>query len=50
MVNNDSFSVKKNPNEKQPLPFNLVKVEPIHRKVWVLDQGDHVMILYPEDY
>jgi protein-tyrosine phosphatase len=23
---------------------------PVNRKVWVMDQGDHVILLFPEDY
>jgi hypothetical protein len=23
---------------------------PINRKVWVMDQGNHIMLLFPEDY
>lgn len=37
--------------ERETTQFvDLKETKPIYRKVWVLDQHDHVMILFPEDY
>ncbi|GAE26248.1 hypothetical protein JCM9140_2287 [Halalkalibacter wakoensis JCM 9140] len=54
------FSIEKNKQllrQRQEIPereTNIVlplrEVNPILRTVWVMDQGDHVMILFPEDY
>lgn len=54
------FSIEKNKQllrQKQEIPerekiivLPLREVNPILRTVWVMDQGDHVIILFPEDY
>lgn len=38
------------PEQETAIAIHLVDTDPIHRKVWVMDQVDHVMILFPEDY
>lgn len=38
------------PERETTIAIYLVETDPIHRKVWVMDQVDHVMILFPEDY
>lgn len=38
------------PNRETTIDINLEVAEPINRKVWVMDQGEHIMILFPEDY
>ena len=38
------------PERETTIAIHLVETGPIHRKVWVMDQIDHVMILFPKDY
>jgi hypothetical protein len=38
------------PKRKKVLFVPLNQSKPINRKVWVMDQGDHVIMLFPEDY
>jgi hypothetical protein len=38
------------PNRKTTVFVDLESSKPVNRKVWVMDQGDHVMLLFPEDY
>lgn len=38
------------PERETILAIHFTETDPIHRKVWVMDQVDYVMILFPEDY
>lgn len=38
------------PERKTTIFVPLINSWPIERKVWVMDEGDHVMLLFPEDY
>lgn len=38
------------PIQETRILIKLLESEPIDRKVWVMDQVDHVIILFPEDY
>jgi succinate dehydrogenase flavin-adding protein (antitoxin of CptAB toxin-antitoxin module) len=50
--NNQQWLVQRQeePNRETTILINLNDSEPIDRKVWAMDQGDHVMVLFPEDY
>ena len=38
------------PQRETQIFVRLKETKPISRTVWVMDQVDHVMILFPEDY
>ncbi|MEK4530523.1 DUF960 family protein [Solibacillus sp. FSL K6-1554] len=38
------------PEQETTIYVEIETAVPINRKVWVMDQEDHVMILFPEDY
>jgi hypothetical protein len=50
--NNQQWLVQRQeePNRETTIFVHLNQCKPITRKVWVMDQDDHVMILFPEDY
>lgn len=50
--NNEQFLIQRQevPKRKTKILLTLKETEPISKTVWVMDQNDHVMILFPEDY
>jgi hypothetical protein len=38
------------PERETTILVQLHNSLPVNRKVWVMDQGDHVILLFPEDY
>jgi len=38
------------PKREKVVYVALKTSKPIQRKVWVMDQDDHVILLFPEDY
>ena len=38
------------PERETTIFVGLKNAKPIERKVWVLDQVDHIMLLFPRDY
>ncbi|RKQ12140.1 DUF960 family protein [Ureibacillus endophyticus] len=38
------------PERETTIFVELTTARPIERKVWIMDQVDHVMMLFPEDY
>ncbi|MCP1143660.1 DUF960 family protein [Lysinibacillus endophyticus] len=38
------------PERETTIYVELTTIRPIERKIWVMDELDHVMILFPEDY
>lgn len=50
--NNQQWLVQRQevPNRETTISVALTHAEATVSKVWLMDQGDHVMILFPEDY
>lgn len=44
------FQRQEVPRRETTIFVELNDLEPITRKVWVMDQEDHIMLLFPEDY
>lgn len=50
--NNEQWVIQRQeePNRETTIAIKLEVANPINRKVWVMDQGEHIIILFPEDY
>lgn len=52
LENNEQWLIQwqEEPKRETTIAITLEIAEPINQKVWVMDQGGHIMILFPEDY
>lgn len=44
------IQMQEKPNRETTVFVPLKRSVPINRKVWIMDQVDHIIMLFPEDY